>query len=138
MYTPTRRTLMATGGAAALGGALTACNGGLGGFGGGGDDGTTTILYGWWGSPEKDEALFAAIDAFNAANPDIVVEGESTPWEGYWDKLATMSAGGDAPDVIHMSERYILEYGERDALLDRKSTRLNSSHVASSYAVFFL
>ena len=121
MHTPTRRTLMATGGAAALGGALTACSGGLGGFGGGGDGDTTTILYGWWGSPEKDEALFAAIDAFNAANPDVVVEGESTPWEGYWDKLATMSAGGDAPDVIHMSERYILEYGERDALLDLRS-----------------
>lgn len=121
MYTPTRRTLIATGTAAAFGGTLTACSGGLGGFGGGGDGDTTTILYGWWGSPEKDEALFAAIDAFNAANPDVVVEGESTPWEGYWDKLATMSAGGDAPDVIHMSERYILEYGERDALQDLRS-----------------
>src|SRR5690625_6168672 len=120
MYTPTRRTLMATGGAAALGGALTACNGGLGGFGGGGDDGTTTILYGWWGSPEKDEALFAAIDAFNAANPDIVVEGESTPWEGYWDKLATMSAGGDAPAVIHMrSEEHTSELQSRRHLVCR-------------------
>lgn len=116
MFTPTRRALMATGSAAVLGGALAACGGDSGG-----DDGTTTILYGWWGSPEKDEAIFASIDAFNATNPDIVVEGESTPWAGYWDKLATMSAGGDAPDVIHMSERYILEYGERGALLDLRS-----------------
>lgn len=120
MYTPTRRALMATSSAAVLGGALAACSGGDGSSSGG-DDGTTSILYGWWGSPEKDEAIFAAIDAFNAANPDIVVEGESTPWSGYWDKLATMSAGGDAPDVIHMSERYILEYGERGALMDLRS-----------------
>src|SRR5690625_7734113 len=117
MCAPSRRTLMATGGGAARGGALPACNGGLGGFGGGGDDGTTTILYGWWGSPEKDEALFAAIDAFNAANPDIVVEGESTPWEGYWDQLATMSAGGGAPDVIHTCARYTHEPAARAALL---------------------
>ena len=119
MYTPTRRALMTTGGAVILGGTVAAC--GDGGQDGSSEGGTTSILYGWWGSPEKDEAIFAAIDAFNAANPDIVVEGESTPWSGYWDKLATMSAGGDAPDVIHMSERYILEYGERGALLDLRS-----------------
>ena len=120
MLTPTRRTLLATGSAALVGGALAACSSGDGGETGTAEN-PTTILYGWWGSPEKDEAIFAAIDAFNAANPDIVVEGESTPWAGYWDKLATMSAGGDAPDVIHMSERYILEYGERGALLDLRS-----------------
>ena len=84
-------------------------------------DGTTSIEYGWWGSAESDEATFAAIDAFAAKHSDIDLEGESTPWDGYWDKLATMSAGGDAPDVIHMSERYIREYGERDALADIRS-----------------
>src|SRR5690625_7103517 len=30
------------------------------------------------------------------------------------------------------------EHGQRDAIIDRKSTRLNSSHVAISYAVFRL
>lgn len=82
------------------------------------EDSPIVIEYGWWGSPEKDAAIFAAIEAFEKANPDITIEGESSPWDGYWDKLATMTAGGDAPDVIHMSERYILEYGERGALAD--------------------
>ena len=92
MLTPTRRTLLATGSAALVCGALAACSSGDGGETGTAEN-PTTILYGWWGSPEKDEAIFAAIDAFNAANPDIVVEGESTPWAGYWDKLL---AGGCA------------------------------------------
>lgn len=108
---PTRRQALTGAAALVIGGSLAGCRGGDG------DDGLV-IEYSWWGSPERDEAIFAAIDAFEAANPDIKVEGESTPWGGYWDKLATMSAGGDAPDVIHMSERYILEYGERGALVD--------------------
>ncbi|HLR93547.1 MAG TPA: extracellular solute-binding protein [Jiangellaceae bacterium] len=108
---PTRRQALTGAAALAIGGGLASCRGG-------GDGDGLVIDYGWWGSPEKDDAVFAAIDAFEAATPDIQVEGEATPWDGYWDKLATMSAGGSPPDVIHMSERYILEYGERDALVD--------------------
>ncbi|WP_309127362.1 extracellular solute-binding protein [Microbacterium sp.] len=95
--------------------ALTACQGTASGADG---SSPTVIEYAWWGSPEKDAAIFAAIESFEASHPDIKVEGESSPWDGYWDKLATMTAGGDAPDVIHMSERYILEYGDRGALAD--------------------
>ena len=112
---PTRRQALTGAAALALGGTLAGCRGGDS------DDGKLTIEYSWWGSPERDEAILAAIDAFEAENPDIKVEGESTPWGGYWDKLATMSAGGNSPDVIHMSERYILEYGERGALLDLRT-----------------
>ncbi|WP_147917338.1 ABC transporter substrate-binding protein [Ruania zhangjianzhongii] len=112
MRKPARpRVVAAVAGTAVISLALAACSSEE-------DDGTVVIEYGWWGSAESDEATFAAIEAFEAANPGITVEGEATPWDGYWDKLATMSAGGDAPDVIHMSERYIREYGERDALAD--------------------
>src|SRR5690625_1211199 len=38
--------------------------------------------------------------------------------------------------IVMMSENTL--YAARDRHADRKSTRLNSSHVASSYAVFFL
>jgi len=116
MLTPrVRRTVAAATGAILLGGTLAACSSDSG------DDGKTVIEYGWWGSGASDEATVAAIEAFEAENPDIDVEGEATPWDGYWDKLATMSAGKDAPDVIHMSERYIREYGERGALADLSS-----------------
>src|SRR5690625_7055319 len=49
----------------------------------------------------------------------------------------------DDPDVIAGQGTIALEImqqhsGKVDAILDRKSTRLNSSHVAISYAVFCL
>lgn len=112
----TRRRLAAAGLTASVAVVLTACQGTTPTENSA--DSPIVIEYGWWGSPEKDAAISAAIESFEAANPDIKVEGESSPWDGYWDKLATVTAGGDAPDVIHMSERFILEYGERGALAD--------------------
>src|SRR5690625_6185492 len=41
----------------------------------------------------------------------------------------------DSNKVISLVERALLDFTER---VDRKSTRLNSSHVATSYAVFCL
>src|SRR5690625_965183 len=42
-------------------------------------------------------------------------------------------------DMIQLKKDHkIFTYGSYDLLLDRKSTRLNSSHVAISYAVFCL
>jgi multiple sugar transport system substrate-binding protein len=58
------------------------------------------------------------VDAFTAANPDIKVTIENNDWTAYWDKLATMTAGDNSPDVIQMDESYIAAYGARDALLD--------------------
>ncbi|WP_147917337.1 ABC transporter substrate-binding protein [Ruania zhangjianzhongii] len=113
MRRPTKpRAVAAVAGTAVFSLALAACSSEEA------DDGTVVIEYGWWGSAESNDATFAAIEAFEAENPEITVEGEASPWDGYWDKLATMTAGGDAPDVIHMQERYIREYGERGALAD--------------------
>src|SRR5690606_12596956 len=37
-------------------------------------------------------------------------------WNDYWPKLATQTAGGNAPDVIQMDYRYIVEYAKRNAI----------------------
>lgn len=108
-----RRTIAAIAGFVVLGGVMSGCSSGEES-----ESGKTVIDYGWWGSSASDDATYAAIKAFEKEFPDIDVKGEATPWAGYWDKLATMSAGKDAPDVIHMSERYIREYGDRGALTD--------------------
>ena len=57
------------------------------------------------------------VTLFNAANPGTLVEGESAGWDSYWTRLATQTAGGNAPDVIQMDYRYIFEYARREALL---------------------
>ena len=112
---PTRRQVLTAGTTAGLVAALASCRGSAE------SDGNPTVDYAWWSSPENDAAILAAIDAFEADHQDITLEGEATPWDGYWDKLATMSAGGHPPDLIQMSERYLLEYGQRDALADLRS-----------------
>lgn len=94
--------------------ALTAC----GGSAGGDDDGDVTLRFSWWGSDTRHENTEEIIEVFEEENPGITVEAEYGDWSGYWDKLATQSAGGNAPDIMQMDEQYIREYAERGALLD--------------------
>lgn len=71
----------------------------------------------WWGSQNRNERTAAVIDLFTAANPGVAVEGESAGWDAYWARLATQTAGGNAPDVMQMDYRYIFEYARRGVLL---------------------
>ncbi|WP_369055560.1 ABC transporter substrate-binding protein [Kineococcus terrestris] len=110
---PTRRAvgLGALGAAATTG--LAAC-----GQGGGSGDGPVRLRFTWWGSDTRHQYTQEIIDAFNAENPDVVVEPEFTEWSGYWDRLATTVAANDAPDVMQMDAAYLRSYADRGALLD--------------------
>src|SRR5699024_8239084 len=57
-------------------------------------------------------------DLFTESQEDVEVSPEYSEWTGYWDKLATQFAGGDAPDVLQLDEAYIDSYGTRSSLLD--------------------
>ena len=80
--------------------------------------GQVTLRVSTWGNDSRLKLTQQAVDAFTAANPDIKVTVENNDWTAYWDKLATMTAGDNSPDVIQMDESYIAAYGARDALLD--------------------
>ncbi|WP_216844116.1 ABC transporter substrate-binding protein [Phytoactinopolyspora alkaliphila] len=82
------------------------------------DGGDVTLRFTWWGSDVRHQVTQEMIEAFEAEHPGITVEGEFGEWSGYWDKLATQVAAGDAPDIIQMDELYLREYAGRDALLD--------------------
>ena len=84
-----------------------------------------TLRVSTWGNDSRVKLTQQAVDAFTAANPDIKVTIENTDWGGYWDKLATMTAGNNSPDVIQMDESYIAAYGARDALLDLGTVKGN-------------
>jgi multiple sugar transport system substrate-binding protein len=80
--------------------------------------GPVTLQVSTWGNDSRLKLTQQAVDAFTAANPDIKVTIQNNDWSAYWDKLATMTAGNNSPDVIQMDESYIAAYGARDALLD--------------------
>lgn len=131
----TRRKALALGLAVPGLAGLAACGpnatGGGGGGGGGGDeDGSTTLRVAWWGNPTRDQNTQDVATAYQDVAPDVTLSLEPGEWSGYWDKLATQTAGGDFPDVVQMDEKYLAEYGQRGALLDLAGAGLDTADFA--------
>lgn len=108
--------------------ALTACGSGAPATNA---DGQVEIRFSWWGSDARVKVTTAAIAAFEAENPGIKVKAEYGDWSGYWDKLATQTAGNDAPDVLQMDEKYIAEYSSRGALLDLSKYKVDTTNLVA-------
>jgi multiple sugar transport system substrate-binding protein len=98
---------------------LTACAPGSGGTTPGGNaGGAVDLKFAWWGNELRNKNTQASIDAYVKANPNVKIAPQPGEFGSYWDKLATQTAGGQAPDIIQMDMNYISEYGTRQALLD--------------------
>jgi multiple sugar transport system substrate-binding protein len=108
-----RRQLLAGMGASLALGAL-----GLGTLGLGPAMADTAMRFLWWGSKERTDRTLDAIKQYGAKQADVSIAGESFGWDNYWTRLATQTAGGNAPDLIQMDYRYIFEYARRGTLLD--------------------
>jgi multiple sugar transport system substrate-binding protein len=94
-----------------------ACGSGGGSGGGSGEAaGPVTLRFSWWGSDSRQQYTQKIIDQYEAAHPGITVEPDFTGFADYWDRLATATAGGDAPDVMQQDTRYVREYADRGAL----------------------
>ena len=105
-----------------------ACGGDSGGPGGGGPaageegttraDGPVAMRFSWWGSDTRHAATQQLIDLYESKNQGVTLEGDFTGFADYWDRLATSTAGGQAPCVMQQDTRYVREYADRNALLD--------------------
>lgn len=69
----------------------------------------------FWGSQERANRTYGVTDLY-AKDDGTKVKGEFLSWNDYWPKLATQTAGGNAPDIIQMDYRYIVEYANRGAI----------------------
>lgn len=106
---PARRTVVAALAATAAGAALAGCSGGR-------PSGSMSAT--WYGDPGLNTAMGAALRLYRERNPGPEFRAEFLPWDGYWDKLATRSAGGETPDLVMQAATYLPEYVGRGALLD--------------------
>jgi multiple sugar transport system substrate-binding protein len=105
-----RRDFLALAGTSAVAAAVTGCGGKAG------SGGTTTLQMTWWGSTDRHKRTQDALTEFHKRHSDIQVRTQFSGWDGYWEKLATQTAGGNPPDVIQMDFSYIGEYARRNAL----------------------
>ncbi|MCG2630977.1 ABC transporter substrate-binding protein [Bradyrhizobium sp. WYCCWR 13023] len=71
----------------------------------------------WWGAKERAERTDKVNQLYLSSHPDMTIAGETLGWTDYWARLATQTAGRNAPDVLQMDYRYIFEYARRGALL---------------------
>src|SRR5690554_4267235 len=89
----------------------------------------------WWGSQERHDKTLAAIELFEQKYPYVTITGEYSGFDGYFDKLNTQLAAGNAPDLIQMGGN-VKEYVDRDALLDLQpyvGTLLNTDELKSNF-----
>ncbi|GAA2389164.1 sugar ABC transporter substrate-binding protein [Catellatospora methionotrophica] len=84
-------------------------------------DGPVTISWGWWSNtPEKDALYRKWLDGFEAANPNIKIKSEFLPWDAYWDKVKTTTAGGNAYDVVGLCSCFAASYFDNEVFADLK------------------
>lgn len=72
----------------------------------------------WWGSQARHDATQKALDLYTEKNPHVTFEAEYLGFDGYWDKLSTQAAAGNAPDIIQMDTAYLNDYASRNILAD--------------------
>jgi multiple sugar transport system substrate-binding protein len=69
----------------------------------------------FWGGQARADRTYGVNDLFKAAN-GAEVDSSFLGWGDYWPKLATETAGGNAPDIVQMDYRFIVEYAKRGAI----------------------
>jgi len=60
------------------------------------------ITYAFWDATQQD-AIQANVDAFNEEYPNITVNLDVTPWEGYWTKVQTQATSDTLPDLFWLN-----------------------------------
>ncbi len=88
--------------------------------GGDGDsgDGKVELNVFWWGAENRATLTEQALDLYTSKHPDVTFKKTWQANQGYFDKLATLTAGGNAPDLFQIDDNYIAEYASRNVTLD--------------------
>jgi multiple sugar transport system substrate-binding protein len=72
----------------------------------------------WWGAEGRAKLTEQALDLYTAKHPNVTFKKTWQANQGYFDKLATLTAGGNAPDLFQIDDNYIAEYATRKVTLD--------------------
>ena len=116
--------------------ALTAC-------GGSRDtptDGPIRLSIFWWGGEKRAELTERALQLYSSRHPEVTFQVTWQGNTGYYDRLSSQAAGGNAPDLFQIDDNYLTEYAERDIVLDLtdhvRDNRLDLNGLPSSLASY--
>jgi multiple sugar transport system substrate-binding protein len=112
----TRRQALAAAGLAVPAAALTACGGG--GSTPAADTGPVQLSIFWWGSQTRADITTKVLNLYTQKNPKVTFKSQWQGNAGYYDKLATMAAGGGVPDIFQIDDNGLTEYTVRGVALD--------------------
>ena len=73
------------------------------------------ITYAFWDATQQD-AIQANVDAFNEEYPNITVNLDVTPWEGYWTKVQTQATSNTLPDLFWLNGPNFQLYASNDKI----------------------
>lgn len=82
------------------------------------EDGKINLSIAWWGNETRHEYTQELLDEYTKEHPNVTFTASPTSWDGYWEKLATQTAGGNCPDIVQMDYAYIITYAQNDTLAD--------------------
>ncbi|WP_088102758.1 ABC transporter substrate-binding protein [Halalkalibacter urbisdiaboli] len=54
----------------------------------------------WWGGQERHDRTLKVIELYEERNPNVKIVAEYSGFDGYFDKLSTQIAAGNAPDIV--------------------------------------
>jgi multiple sugar transport system substrate-binding protein len=94
------------------------------------------LSFFWWGGDARAKLTDDALALYTKKHPNVTFKKTWQANQGYFDKLATLTAGGDAPDIFQIDDNYLAEYATRGATLDltsyQKSGKLDTSKFPES------
>ncbi|MDI1461366.1 ABC transporter substrate-binding protein [Catellatospora sp. KI3] len=76
------------------------------------------ISFFWWGGESRAKLTEQALKLYTAKNPRVTITPTWQAFTGYYDKLATIAAGGNAPDIFQLDDNGLAEYAGRNVTLD--------------------
>jgi multiple sugar transport system substrate-binding protein len=75
----------------------------------------------WWGSQTRHDYTQKLLEMYTQKNPNITFESSPAGWNGYYDKLASLAAGNNLPDIIQTDYTSIATYTRNNTLADLSS-----------------
>ncbi|GAB3157302.1 extracellular solute-binding protein [Micromonospora sonneratiae] len=72
----------------------------------------------WWGGKERATLTERALALYSRRHPSVTFRLTWQGETGYYDRLATQTMGGNAPDLFQIDDGHLSEYAHRRIVLD--------------------